>query len=162
MIVVSDTTPLRYLAVLGQLDLLHRLFGTVHCPDVVIAECTHLRAPMMLRRWAANLPEWLHVATEIEIEASLIEDLDAGEAAAISLARRLGAQVILMDDRNGRRCALERGIATAGTLNILAQAGANGWVDYEAMVARLRAETNFWFRPQDVDAAKAATLPAKA
>lgn len=27
MIVVSDTTPLRYLAVLGLLDLLPRLFG---------------------------------------------------------------------------------------------------------------------------------------
>jgi predicted nucleic acid-binding protein len=36
MIVVSDTTPLRYLAVLGLLDLLPRLFGEVHCPAAVL------------------------------------------------------------------------------------------------------------------------------
>lgn len=30
MIVVSDTTPLRYLSVLGHLELLPRLFGRAH------------------------------------------------------------------------------------------------------------------------------------
>lgn len=45
MIVVSDTTPLRYLAVLGYLELLPRLFGSVYCPDAVMRECRHPRAP---------------------------------------------------------------------------------------------------------------------
>jgi hypothetical protein len=31
----------------------------------------------------------------------------------------------------------------AGTLNILAQAGRRGWLDYRLDVARLRQETNF-------------------
>jgi|GEM_PF-5194934 len=38
MIVVSDTTPLRYLSVLGHLGLPPRLFGSVHFPAEVIIE----------------------------------------------------------------------------------------------------------------------------
>jgi len=52
MIVVSDTTPLRYLAVLGHLELLPRLFDRVHCPSAVIQECRHPRAPTALRKSA--------------------------------------------------------------------------------------------------------------
>ena len=37
MIVISDTTPLRYLILLGQAELLRRLFDEIHCPDVVQA-----------------------------------------------------------------------------------------------------------------------------
>jgi predicted nucleic acid-binding protein len=36
MIVISDTTPLRYLTLLGRIDLLHSLFGKIHCPDLVL------------------------------------------------------------------------------------------------------------------------------
>ncbi|MBL9131559.1 MAG: hypothetical protein JNG86_10190 [Verrucomicrobiaceae bacterium] len=143
MIVVSDTTPLRYLAVLGHLDVLPRLFGSVHCPDMVIKECTHPRAPAVLRTWASAPPEWLKVAEVHEVEPDLAGTLDPGEAAAITLAMRLGAEVILIDERDGRRTAQARGFATAGTLNILAQAGLRNWLDYHATVERLRAETNF-------------------
>lgn len=52
MIVISDTTPLRYLTVLGMQDLLPRLFERVHCPEAVIRECLHPNAPAILREWA--------------------------------------------------------------------------------------------------------------
>ena len=35
------------------------------------------------------------------------------------------------------------GFTVAGTLNILAQGGVRGWIDYAGATARLRAETNF-------------------
>ncbi|MFZ4767417.1 MAG: hypothetical protein ACOYMN_20890 [Roseimicrobium sp.] len=38
MIVVSDTSSLCYLARLGQLDILHRLFGEVVVPPAVASE----------------------------------------------------------------------------------------------------------------------------
>ena len=41
MIVISDTTPLRYLTFLGMQELLPRLFDRVHCPDAVIHECLY-------------------------------------------------------------------------------------------------------------------------
>jgi len=153
MIVVSDTTPLRYLSVLGCLDILPRLFGSVHCPDVVINECAHPRAPLALRELASKPPAWLIVDAVCEVEADLADKLDAGEAAAISLAMRLRAEVILIDERDGRRNALARGFVTAGTLNILAQAGNRGWLDFQMTVERLKLETNFRTTQAVIDSA---------
>jgi len=157
MIVVSDTTPLRYLAVLGHLDLLPRLFDRVHCPSAVIQECLHPRAPSALRKWAEQPPDWLIVTEVAEVEADLRDVLDAGEAAAIALAQQLRAEVILIDEREGRRCALARGFITAGTLNILAQAGRSEWLDYLAIIERLKTETNFRASQTVIDSAWAAS-----
>lgn len=142
MIVISDTTPLRYLALLGQTELLLRLFEKIHCPDQVLRECKHPQAPAGLRAWAASLPKWVLVDKAREIDPDL-GFLDDGEAAALTLGRRLGADLLLIDERVGRQCAKKLGFAVAGTLNILAQAATRGWLDYHAEVARLRQETNF-------------------
>ena len=153
MIVVSDTTPLRYLAVLGYLELLPRLFGQVYCPGIVLQECCHPRAPEVLRRWAQAPPEWLLVDDSGEMAPGLLEALDAGEAAAITLALRLHAKLILIDGKDGRHGAQARGFATAGTLNILAQAGIQGWLDYPATAERLKNQTNFRTTQAVIDAA---------
>lgn len=142
MIVISDTTPLRYLTLLGHIELLRRLFADIHCPDVVLRECLNPGAPAALRTWAASLPDWVLVDKVPEIDPDLVS-LDDGEAAAITLGRRLSADLLLIDERDGRRCAKGMGFAVAGTLNILAQAGVRNWLDYRAEAARLRLETNF-------------------
>jgi predicted nucleic acid-binding protein len=157
MIVVSDTTPLRYLAVLGLIDLLPRLFGRVHCPSAVIQECCHPRAPSALRTWAEQPSEWLSVNEVPEVAADLRDVLDEGEAAAITLAQQLQAEVILIDEKEGRRCALARGFVTAGTLNILAQAGRRDWLDYYSIIERLKTETNFRAAQAVIDSAWAAS-----
>lgn len=159
MIVISDTTPLRYLAVLGYLELLPRLFGIVHCPDAVMRECRHPRAPAALREWAEAPPAWLIVDDVGDIDSDLADALDAGEAAAIALAQRLKAELILIDEQDGRRCALARGFATAGTLTILAEAGVRGWLDFHAATSRLRTETNFRTTQAVIDSAWQAVQP---
>jgi predicted nucleic acid-binding protein len=161
MIVVSDTTPLRYLAALGQLEILPRLFGSVYCPEAVMQECRHPRAPAALRMWAEAPPSWLVIDALGDIEPSLLASLDAGEAAAITLATRLKAQVILIDEQAGRRCAQSHGFVTAGTLNILAQAAILGWLDYPATVARLRQETNFRTTQAVIDSAWQSAQPSQ-
>lgn len=160
MIVVSDTTPLRYLAVLGQLELLPRHFVSVHCPAAVMQECRHPRAPAVLREWAEHPPPWLIVAEDVEADQDLLDTLDAGEAAAITLAERLQAEVILIDEQEGRRCAQARGFITAGTLNILAQAGIRGWLDFHATVGRLKTETNFRATQSVIDSAWQSVQPS--
>lgn len=159
MIVVSDTTPLRYLAVLGHLELLPRLFGSVHCPTTVMKECQHPRAPNALREWAEQPPSWLIVSEVDKVAVDLRDALDAGEAAAITLAQHLQAEVILIDEQEGRRCALARGFITAGTLNILAQAGIRDWLDFHATVGRLKTETNFRTTQAVIDSAWQSVQP---
>jgi predicted nucleic acid-binding protein len=153
VIVVSDTTPLRYLVVLGHLEILPRLFGSVHCPEAVIAECRQPRAPEALRTWAEAPPAWLIVDQVGDIDVALRAAIDQGEAAAITLAQRLQAEVILIDEQDGRRLARARGFVTAGTLAILAQAGIRGWLDFPSTVSRLRTETNFRTTEAVIDAA---------
>jgi len=89
--------------------------------------------------------------------ADLRDVLDEGEAAAITLAQQLQAEVILIDEREGRRCALARGFITAGTLNIFAQAGRRDWLDYPATIERLKTETNFRATQAVIDSAWAAS-----
>ena len=40
MIVISDTTPINYLVLIGAQDILHTLFGTVFIPPAVFEELT--------------------------------------------------------------------------------------------------------------------------
>ncbi len=142
MIVVSDTSPLRYLAALGQLELLPRLFQEILCPQTVITECLHPAAPEPLREWAREPPAWLRSITTDPLDPRTL-DLDPGEAAAITLALDLKANLLLIDERKGRAKVAALGLNRIGTLAVLAQAGRRGHLDYPVTVARLMGETNF-------------------
>ena len=45
MIVVCDTSPVNYLVLIGEIDLLPQLFTTVVLPAGVLAELQHPRTP---------------------------------------------------------------------------------------------------------------------
>ena len=143
MIVVSDTSPLRYLILIGQAGLLEKLYGCVACPERVVSECRHPSAPAGVRDFMDAPPSWLVIYPDPPIPEDLIDVLDPGEAAAIALAEQLLDSVLLMDERKGRRLAEARGLQVAGTLNVLAQSGAAGLIDFHAIIAHLRRETNF-------------------
>lgn len=52
----------------------------------------------------------------------LLDELDAGEAETIVLARELNANWVLMDEKKGRRKLTELGLPKIGTLGILLKA----------------------------------------
>jgi len=144
MIVVSDTSPLRYLIAIGQIDLLRRLFGQIHCPDAVRLEACHPGAPASLREFFTTPPSWLVILPPSSgHDPTLSVELDPGEAEAIWVAKEMRATLLLMDERRGRRAATARGLRVAGTLNLLAEASGRGIIDYRPVVAQLRQETNF-------------------
>ncbi len=143
MIVISDTGPLRYLAVLGHAELLPQLFAQILCPSDIISECQHPKAPDALRALITAQPEWLVIRDPQNVGPELACQLDKGEAAAISLAQEVGADLILMDEKKGRQHAKANGFVVAGTLNILALAAQRGLLDYHATVSELRTTTNF-------------------
>ena len=109
MIVVSDTSPLTALLTVGEADLLPRLFTKVVIPEAVHEELLRSHSP---------LPAWLHVETvrnlgEVHRLASVV---DSGEAEAIELAKELHADRLLIDERKGRRLAIQEGVPVIGLL----------------------------------------------
>src|SRR5712671_3181237 len=58
MTVVSDTTPLNYLILISQIDLLPRLYGQVIVPTTIAIELQHLREPAAVRTWIESPPAW--------------------------------------------------------------------------------------------------------
>ena len=115
MIVVSDTSPLNYLLLVGAIDVLPKLFRQVFAPPEVIQELQHPRTPEPVRRWAESPPEWLHISTP-SANAPLAAGLDPGEAQAIALAIELRAAAVLIDEKKGRRIAKSHGLATFGKI----------------------------------------------
>ena len=63
------------------------------------------------------------------------------------LAAELRADQLIVDDREGRRLAEERGITVIGTLGVLKEAATLGLLDLRASVARLQT-TTFYVAPE--------------
>jgi predicted nucleic acid-binding protein len=148
MIVVSDSSPLHYLILIGQVDLLRVLFQEVLVPSVVVEELTHPRAPETVRTWMSAPKEWLKVQTPASVDPSL-SALDLGEAHAISLAREVSADALLIDDRKGLLAARRLGLVTVGTLAILERAARDGRIDLSSCLDLLLA-TNFRAPPAEI------------
>jgi predicted nucleic acid-binding protein len=142
LIVIADASPLNYLILIGHVDVLHGLYGRVAVPEGVLRELTAPGSPPEVRAWAVRVPEWIdahHV--DVPPDAGL-EAVDAGEAEAIVLAERMRPDVLLIiDDRDGRREAARRSIATTGTLGVLSDAAHRGLLDLAAAFDRLSRTT---------------------
>ena len=61
---VSDTSPINYLVLIGQINVLPTLYGRVLIPQSVYEELGALEAPETVREWRANLPSWIEVPSE--------------------------------------------------------------------------------------------------
>jgi hypothetical protein len=139
-IVVSNTTPLVALAWIERLELLPALFGVVHIP---VAVHTELHSnPEKVGSVELMTAPWLRVATvKNGLAVQLLgNELDPGESEAIVLAHEMQAGLLLMDERRGRRRAVEGGLAVTGTLGILIEARTRGFVgSLRPLLDRLRA-----------------------
>ncbi len=144
MIVVSDTSPLNYLLLIGYIEVLPQLYGGVLIPQAISDEMQSTGAPDAVRAWAASLPEWVEVRRITPVDLGV--ELDAGEQEVLSLALEMEADVVLLDERMGRRAAEVKGLAVIGTLGILEVAAKRDLIDLKDAVKRLR-QTNFRAAP---------------
>ncbi len=146
--VVSNATPIRYLAEIQALHLLPHLFGHIIIPKAVEGELTHRHAPQCVRTVLLSPPEWLDIQ---DIQAIHQEDrslavLDPGEREVIILAGELGINIVLLDERMARAVAAQRGFKHIGTLRILAEGAKQGQIDLQNAIERLR-QTTFRVHP---------------
>lgn len=147
--VVSDTSPINYLCVIEAIHALPALFSEVLIPPAVLSELGHPRTPKAVAEWLQTQPSWIRVQAPITLRHGL--NLDAGEAEAISLALELHVPSILIDEASGRAAASAHGLQIFGTLAVLVSADAQGLLDLETSLIRLRA-TNFHVHPTLIDA----------
>jgi predicted nucleic acid-binding protein len=130
------------LVLIGEVDLLARLYGEVLIPDVVAQELSDPEGPLPVARWASHLPPWISVRPT-PVSTERFDRLDAGERAAILLAEAQTSSVLLLiDEANGRAEAARRHISTTGTLGILRAASIRGLTDLPTALGLLGA-TNF-------------------
>lgn len=123
MRIVSNTTPISNLIRIRQLPLLAALFGEVWIPESVAGELD--RGAKVLGAWQETPgAEALRLAAPLDgpFLRQLEQALDPGEAAAIALAVETKADLLLMDELDGRRLATYHGLPLSGTLGVLLKA----------------------------------------
>lgn len=124
MIVVSDTTPLIALSVLQRFDLLRQLFGQIHIPRAVYDEAVVSGREVGGAKGEVSAAVWIRIVEvqdRLAVEV-LLDELDLGEAETIVLAREIGADWVLMDERKGRRKLAQMEMPKVGTVGILLKA----------------------------------------
>ncbi|MGB8701723.1 MAG: DUF3368 domain-containing protein [Thermosynechococcaceae cyanobacterium] len=147
MIVVSDTSPIHYLLLIGQVELLPQLYGRIIIPEVVRDEMFASGAPVIVQQWIQQPPDWLDIGiVELPTNLDLIR-LDPGERAAIQLALQIQADLLIVDDKPARQAAAVLGIKITGLLGILDEAATLGKIDLSIVIAQLMSKTNFRASP---------------
>ncbi len=147
MPVVSNTSPLLSLAIIGQLSLLREQFVEVLIPPAVHAELRvdeGLPGSEALRE--ALAASWLRVeqVEDRPFIQILQRDLDHGEAEAVALAMQVNAQWTLLDEREARRVAKLLGLNVTGVLGVLLRGYRQGQLpSLRRAIKELREEVGF-------------------
>ncbi|HEY9670158.1 MAG TPA: hypothetical protein V6D11_01765 [Waterburya sp.] len=111
MIIVSNTSPINYLILIGHINLLPELFQQIIIPQAVYSELSDTSVPSPVQTWIATPPDWLKIQPVSQPSDAILDLLDPGEREAILLAQELNADLLLLDDMKARRTATERGLA---------------------------------------------------
>lgn len=146
--VVSNTTPISNLLRIQQLPLLGCLFESVLIPGQVAAEL--VRGRLLLGEW--RKAPGAEVLTVVDLKMTpflhqLEAGLDAGEAAAIALANERGAELLLMDEVEGRAVAAYHGLRVAGTLGLLLEAKRQRYLTAVSPLVQQLEQINFRISP---------------
>jgi predicted nucleic acid-binding protein len=148
-LIVSDASPVHYLILIHAVDVLPNLFSKVVIPEYIVSvELQNLKTPHSVHDWIRRLPSWVEVREPSHPKSF---GLQKGEEHAISLALELNAP-ILLDEREARKVAEERGLVVIGLVGIIERAAAKNLLDIRVAFAALQ-KTNFRISETLIDAA---------
>lgn len=148
--IVSNSTPLIYLAKIGKLGLLKRFYQEIVIPREVKSEVVdagmRLNSPDALVIQKALEEGWIKVK-DTRVLGHLEEfGIDRGEAEAISLAIELKSNEILVDQTHARLAAKTLGLEPRGTLYVLLLALKKKLISYEEYLEFLEELIRYGFR----------------
>jgi len=149
-LVITDTSPINYLILIGHIQVLPALFDKVILPSTVRDELSHPKAPPPVRNWILDPPSWADIRPAPAGHDPTLDALDAGETSAILLAVQLDADLVLMDDAEGVAAARAKGLEVVGTLGVLSLAATRQILDLRDSFDRLK-RTNFRYRQEVMD-----------
>ena len=132
-IILSDASCLIVLEKIGELELLHIVFGEIVATGEVAAE------------YGLPLPVWISVRNprDENYRQILEASVDKGEASAIALAVELGDCLLIIDDLKGRNLAEQLGINITGTFGLIIEAKLSGHIEsVKPLLAKIK-QTNF-------------------
>lgn len=114
--IISDTSCLIILTKIGELDILHKVYGTIITTLDIATE------------YGETLPEWVEIKTVVDkSKQQLLEmQIDKGESSAIALALETPNSTIIIDDYKARRIAEKLGISYTGTIGVIIKAKKSG------------------------------------
>jgi predicted nucleic acid-binding protein len=148
MAVVSNTSPILNLAIIGRLEFLQQQFREVLIPPAVLSELKLNSAfpgtPDVRQALEAG---WINVRKlqDDRLARVLALELDVGEAEAIALALELGVAQILLDERDGRARAKAMELQPIGVIGVLLRAKRDGNLDsVETAMQALRRDAGFF------------------
>jgi hypothetical protein len=132
-VVVADTGPLIILSGIAHLFLLKKMYSTIHIPQAVLEELQlGLSYPETKSLIVALNAGWIEVHHLKENTYPSFTELkkvvDPGEAEAIVLGKTIDCDFLIIDDRKGRKIAVNHGLQIVGVAGILLAAKHNGYI----------------------------------
>jgi predicted nucleic acid-binding protein len=146
--IVSNATPLIYLAKVGKIDFLRKVFGEVFIPEEVKIEVVD-RGKLLGERDAYVIEKaigegWLKVLTTEVVKVPI--KLESGEVAVLSLAKKLGLREVLLDEVSARVAARLLDLTPRGTVFVLLKALEKKEIDLNGFLEVLDQLIRYGFR----------------
>jgi predicted nucleic acid-binding protein len=141
---VVNASPLILLGKTNHLGLLGALADQVVVPKAVVEEVGAKPDGKTLLRAIAEDSAYTLVDNEEATPEILSWDLGAGETQVIANAQSHGAERVVIDDIEARRCAKVMGLKVIGTLGIVGRVKAMGLIDQAEPVVRRLRETGLY------------------
>ena len=149
MIIVSDTTPLRYLIEIEKVYILENLFERIVIPQAVLNELQQPKTPQTVKEWVVNHPGWLEVRQADPSLYSPQKRIGDSEREAFALALELQADAVLLDDKGAMVEAKRLGLVTIRLFDLLERAAKENLIALPEMIDRLK-RTSFRLPPDEI------------
>lgn len=131
-VIVSDSSCLILFHKIGEIDLLHKVFGRIHITDTVFKEFNQ------------PVPNWIKIVQlQTDIHGGLFGYLDAGDASSIALASEHEESLLIIDEIKGRRVAIQMEIQVTGSLGVVITAKNKGHLKAVKPIIDKILKTNF-------------------
>ena len=131
--IISDTSCFIILKNIGELDLLHKVYGQIVTTSEIASE------------YGEILPDWVGIlpVTDKHTQQLLEMQIDKGESSAIALALEISDSLLILDDYKARKIAERLGIPFTGTIGVIIKAKLTGVIPSIIPLLNKIKQTNF-------------------